>query len=252
SIKTEKRQTVIREARDVSRRQSREPTRTDRVVVERRETMNRAMDKGALKALNRAMASSSAVARLFQRQGGLLTQVDQELAGLTAPGATAGGSDGIADPLASRARQSDGAVGETSTGDGPKLGTPVHQRGTIGSRVDRQVRVARINLGVGAVSGTGLGKAAIGQVVAVRSGAIKFCYENVLRANPNIGSGRVTVAFKIGPNGQVLSVRVEANTLAGGAEVGSCIARAIRHWRFPTSEGYAEVRYPFLFSTGLK
>lgn len=252
AIKTQKRQSVIREVRDVSRRSSREPPRTERVVVERQQATNRAMNKGALKALNRAMASSSAVARLFQRQGGLLTQVDQELAGLTAPGSGAAGSDGVSDPLASRTRPADGALGETSTGEGPKLGTPVSTRGTIGGRADRQVRVASINLGAGSVSGSGLGKAAIGQVVAARSGAIKFCYENVLRANPNVGSGRVTVSFKIGPTGQVLAARVEGNTLAGGAEVGSCITRAIRRWRFPPSAGYAEVRYPFLFSTGLK
>lgn len=251
-VKTERRMTVVREAREMSRQSQREPPRRDRVVQARREVTNRNLDKGALRALNRAMRSSDAVNRLFQRQGGLLTQVDQELAGLSAPGSTAGGSDGIADPFTSRARAGDGSVGQTAAGEGPSLGTPVQARGTIGGRADRRVRVANIDLGAGSVSGTGLGRAAIAKVVSARRGAIRFCYENVLRVNPQVGSGRVTVSFKIGPTGQVLSARVDSNSLAGGADVGSCITRAIRNWRFPASEGYAEVRYPFLFSTGLK
>jgi len=74
----------------------------------------------------------------------------------------------------------------------------------------------------------------------------------VLRVNPAVGSGKITVAFKIAPTGRVISARVVANTLSAGAAVASCVASAIRRWKFPSSDGYAVVRYPFLFSSGLK
>ena len=67
-----------------------------------------------------------------------------------------------------------------------------------------------------------------------------------------MGGGKVMVTWKIGPGGKVIGARVTSNSLSGGARVGSCISRSIRRWRFPSSSGYAVVRFPFLFSSGLK
>ncbi len=250
-----KRRTVVREAREMSRRSTNRTPRAERAALRRRSKVSPRLNKGAVKALNRAMLSSDAVRRTFRDQGGVMVKLDEALAGLDRGNASggAGGGDGVADPLATRSSGGGSdSVGATSTGGGPRLGTPVRNRGTIGGRSDRRVRVARIGIGGGSVSGTGLNKASIGRVVRSRRGSIKYCYERVLRTNPTIGSGKITVSFKIGPNGRVIAARVAGSSLKDGGRVGSCITRAIRRWPFPKSQGYAMVRYPFLFSSGLK
>lgn len=253
AVKPITRRTVIREARDISRRSSRNTSRSERRAMTRRQVVNPRMNKGALRALNRAMLRSGAVARLFKSQGGALTRVDQELAGLTAGSDTGGGSGGgVVDPLAGRTGGGTGSFGMTAGGAGPRLRGPISAHARLSGRADRRVRVARVGVGSGSVSGNGLTRAAIARIVRIRRGAIKYCYERVLRVNPAVGSGKITVAFKIGPNGHVISARVAASSLAGGAAVGACVTSAIRRWSFPKSDGYSLVRYPFLFSSGLK
>ncbi|MFH2007207.1 MAG: AgmX/PglI C-terminal domain-containing protein [bacterium] len=243
---------VIREAQELIRRPQRESGRTERVTLSRRDVRNRRINKGGLLALNRAIRSSNAVNRLFRQQDGLLADVEKGLSGLTGPGSSGGGSgDGIEDPYATRGAGGD-SVGKTDGGTGPNLGRPIGARGTLTGRGFRQVRVAQVGLGGGSVSGTGLSRAQIFSVVRARRGFIKWCYENALKQNPAMGGGKIGVQFKISPDGRVAQARVAANSLQGGGTVGACITRAIRRWRFPLSKGYSVVRFPFLFSSGLK
>jgi hypothetical protein len=245
---------VIKEAQDLVRRPTRSLRSSDRVVFARRDVRNRRINKGGLLALNRAIRSSSAVNRLFRKQDSLFSDVDKSLSGLSGPGGSGGGSgDGIEDPEATRGTGgAGGAVGRTDGGRGPRLGGPVRDRGTLSGRGFSKVRVARVGLGGGSVSGTGLSRSQIFRVVRTRRGFIKWCYETALKRNPAMGGGKIVVQFKIAPTGQVVQARAAGNTLAGGGAVASCITRAVRRWRFPQSQGYSVVRFPFLFSSGLK
>ncbi len=245
---------VIKEARDLIRRPSRGNRSSDRVQLTRKDVRQKRINKGGLLALNRAMRRSGAVNRLFRKQDSLFADVEKGLSGLTGPGGSGGGSgDGIEDPYATRGGGgSGGSVGRTDGGKGPKLGGPVGDRGRLSGRGYRKVRVARVGLGGGSVSGTGLSRSQIFRVVRARRGFVKWCYENALKRNPSMGGGKVTVQFKINPQGRVVGARAAGNTLKGGGSVGSCITRAVRRWRFPQSKGYSVVRFPFLFSSGLK
>lgn len=244
---------VIKEARDLIRRPARSMRSSDRVMLTRRDIRSRRINKGGLLALNRAIRSSSAVNRLFRKQDSLFADVEKGLSGLTGPGGSGGSGDGIEDPYATRGGGGPGgSVGHTDGGKGPRLGGPVGDRGMLAGRGFRKVRVARVGLGGGSVSGNGLSRNQIFRVVRARRGFIKWCYENALKRSPTMGGGKITIQFKIAPTGRVVQARTASNSLKGGGSVGSCITRAVRRWRFPQSQGYSVVRFPFLFSSGLK
>ncbi len=244
---------VIKEARDLIRRPSRTTRSSDRVTLSRRDMRSRRINKGGLLALNRAIRSSSAVNRLFRKQDSLFADVEKGLSGLSGPGSGGGSGDGVEDPYATRGGGGPGgSVGRTAGGKGPRLGGSIRDRGMLAGRSDRKVRVARVNLGGGSVSGNGLSRSQIFRVVRARRGFIKWCYESALKRNPTMGGGKITVQFKIAPTGKVVGARTAGNSLSGGGSVGSCITRAVRRWRFPQSQGYSVVRFPFLFSSGLK
>jgi len=244
---------VIKEAQDLIRRTSRSMRSSDRVQLSRRDVRSRRINKGGLLALNRAIRSSSAVNRLFRKQDSLFADVEKGLSGLTGQGSSGGSGDGIEDPYATRGGGgAGGSVGRTDGGKGPSLGGPVGDRGVLSGRGFRKVRVARVGLGGGSVSGNGLSRSQIFRVVRARRGFIKWCYESALKRNPAMGGGKITVQFKIAPTGSVVQARSAGNSLQGGGSVASCITRAVRRWRFPQSQGYSVVRFPFLFSSGLK
>jgi len=243
---------VIKEARDLIRRPTRATRSSDRVTLSRRDMRKRRINKGGLLALNRAIRSSRAVNRLFQKQDSLFADVEKGLSGLSGPGSGGGSGDGVEDPYATRGAGGGRSVGRTDGGKGPRLGGPVRDRGMLAGRGDRKVRVARVGLGGGSVSGNGLSRSQIFRVVRARRGFIKWCYESALKRTPTMGGGKIIVQFKIAPTGKVVQARAAGNTLKGGGSVGSCITRAVRRWRFPQSQGYSVVRFPFLFSSGLK
>jgi hypothetical protein len=75
------------------------------------------------------------------------------------------------------------------------------------------------------------------------SGQLKYCYESRLKADPNL-SGRVEVSWYVS-GGAVSDVFIVGNT-TGDAELGSCIEKKVKRWKFPDSvEG--EITWPFVF-----
>ncbi len=252
--KRKRKAVVIKETRALVRRTTRISRGSERVQLPRQTVRARRINKGGLLALNRAMRRSGAVNQLFRKQESLFADVEKGLSGLSGPGGSGGGSgDGVEDPYATRGGTgAGGSVGRTDGGKGPRLGGPIRDRGMLSGRRDRKVRVARVGLGGGSVSGTGLSRSQIFRVVRARRGFIKWCYESALKRAPAMGGGKVTVQFKINPQGRVVGARAVSVTLKGGGSVASCITRAVRRWRFPQSQGYSVVRFPFLFSSGLK
>ena len=74
---------------------------------------------------------------------------------------------------------------------------------------------------------------------------VKICYERELAAQPTL-AGRVTIKFIILGTGAVQMAAVAESTI-GDANVESCIAQAVRRWRFPEPDGggIVIVTYPF-------
>ncbi|MRG94847.1 AgmX/PglI C-terminal domain-containing protein [Polyangium spumosum] len=89
----------------------------------------------------------------------------------------------------------------------------------------------------------------IQRTVRQNFGRFRFCYEQGLRQNPNLG-GRVAVRFVIGRDGAVSQVS------NGGADIAdqnvvSCVVRSFYGMSFPAPEdGIVTVTYPILFQPG--
>lgn len=95
----------------------------------------------------------------------------------------------------------------------------------------------------------GLSKEVIRRVVRRHHNEVKFCYEQALRARPDL-EGRVTTRFMISPSGSVAASVVQSSTLGSG-EAEQCISQAITRWSFPAPSdgGMVSVTYPFVFSS---
>jgi hypothetical protein len=89
----------------------------------------------------------------------------------------------------------------------------------------------------------------IQRVVRQNFGRFRLCYENGLRANPNL-QGRVAVRFVIGRDGGISQVASGGSDIADSA-VTSCVTRAFYGLSFPAPEsGIVTVTYPIVFSPG--
>lgn len=120
---------------------------------------------------------------------------------------------------------------------------------------------------LGGLSGTGIGSATVGsldeeteveggltaeqiaRVVKKNLGAVRYCYERQLAANPNL-YGKIKVEFVISPSGKVTTQRIKSTTMKS-ALVEGCILRKIKKWAFPLPKGGSEVAvsYPFYFKS---
>lgn len=89
----------------------------------------------------------------------------------------------------------------------------------------------------------------IQRVVRQNFGRYRFCYEQGLRQNPNLG-GRVAVRFVIGRDGSVSQVSNGGSDLPD-QNVVSCIVRSFYGLSFPAPEsGIVTVTYPILLQPG--
>jgi hypothetical protein len=90
-----------------------------------------------------------------------------------------------------------------------------------------------------------LSKEAIRRVVHRHLNEVRYCYEEGLRARPDL-QGRVGVRFVVAPDGAV-KIAARASSDLGDARVEQCIVDAVRRWTFPAPDGggLVIVTYPF-------
>jgi hypothetical protein len=84
----------------------------------------------------------------------------------------------------------------------------------------------------------------IKRVVEARTGVFRACYPRELQHTPEI-HGKLIVSFKIGPAGQVLSVDSVPSSSSRNEAVAQCVMLHIKHLRFPSKDGIADVTYSF-------
>ncbi|MBV1859275.1 MAG: AgmX/PglI C-terminal domain-containing protein [Nannocystaceae bacterium] len=93
----------------------------------------------------------------------------------------------------------------------------------------------------------------IRRIVRAHINEVRFCYDEGLALDPAL-SGRVSVQFTIGAAGKVLEADVASSTLSEVEDkdgVATCVAAAVKRWKFPRFEGEAAVvTYPFVLSPG--
>jgi TonB family protein len=95
-----------------------------------------------------------------------------------------------------------------------------------------------------------LDKDIIRRIVRAHINEVRLCYNQGLVRDPAL-RGRVKVSFVIGEKGTVVASSVQESSLAD-ANVGSCIAKAVRRWKFPQipGGGTVNVQYPFVLEPG--
>jgi len=83
-------------------------------------------------------------------------------------------------------------------------------------------------------------------VVKSNQKATEACYTAAAKSLPGL-TGRVVLRFFITDRGVVLQLVVQENT-TGSAELGQCLAKAVRTWNFPMhTGGSVQVLVPFVF-----
>ncbi len=140
-----------------------------------------------------------------------------------------------------------GAVG--SVGHGAGAGTGVGFGSGSGRLAGaHRAKPPQVRMGATEVSGR-LPPEVIQRIVRQSFGRFRLCYENGLRAKPDL-AGRISVSFTIGRGGDVRSASVASTTMAAPA-VESCVASAFLKLSFPEPEsGSVSVVYPIHFSPG--
>ena len=98
-----------------------------------------------------------------------------------------------------------------------------------------------------------LGKEAIRQVIGSHINEVKYCYERELAKMPDL-FGTVWVEFTIEATGEVSVSTALKRSTTRQAPVESCIAAAVRRWRFPepAGGGGVVVTYPFVLTPAPK
>jgi hypothetical protein len=87
------------------------------------------------------------------------------------------------------------------------------------------------------------------RIVRQNYGRFRMCYENGLRANPNL-TGRVTARFVISREGSVSNVQNGGSDIPDSGVV-SCVVQAFYGLSFPAPDnGIVSVSYPIMFSPG--
>lgn len=100
-----------------------------------------------------------------------------------------------------------------------------------------------VSIGAPGGQGEAMDPAIIRRYIRRNIAQIQLCYEQELPGDPKL-AGKVTVRFKIGPDGKV----IEASA-AGMPPVDACVAGVISTIEFPPPRGggIVSVNYPFIF-----
>ena len=97
------------------------------------------------------------------------------------------------------------------------------------------------------VSGS-LDKRPVQKVVRSHFSEVRACLDNEFERNKKMGSGKVTVSWKVDETGAASGVTIKETTLKN-KRVEDCLVEAISRWRFPKPTGgvWAHIEYSFDF-----
>ena len=126
---------------------------------------------------------------------------------------------------------------------------PAAPAATVQLQSDQDRTLYALGLAIGQnVREFNLTAAEILKVVRAKRTAIQACYERQLQRNKGL-SGKITIRWKITPQGAVLSPKVASTSMRNGA-VEDCIVRQIQNMKFPSPRNgeTAVVNFPFIFA----
>jgi len=204
---------------------------------------------GLLGLIGKERPSGSGLAKLFANN---TLDVEQAVAGMAGAQVVAGrGSGGLSTTGSGLGGGGTGQGHLFGAGDIDTGGRASRGRGrgpTLASRKEHEVK---LDIATGNVDdGGGLTKEQVARVVRAHSNAVKFCYEKELQRKPTL-AGKIEVYWVIVPDGSVEKSKIASTTMEDSAVEG-CVARQVKQWVFPKSDGRTVVQsYPFLFKGGV-
>jgi hypothetical protein len=205
---------------------------------------------GLLGLIGKERPQGSGLAKLFANNS---MELEQAVAGMTGAHAVVAGrgAGGLSTSGAGPGGGGTGAGHLYGAGALDTGGHASHGRGHGPALVSREEREVKLDIAAGTLDeGGGLTKEQVARVVRAHSNAIKFCYEKELQRKPTL-AGKIEIYWVIGPDGVVEKSRIAVTTMADGAVEG-CVARQVKQWIFPKSDGRTVVQsYPFLFKGGV-
>jgi hypothetical protein len=166
----------------------------------------------------------------------------QAFSGNSGPNGGGGDSDFLL-PQGSIASGSGGTKGMVSGLDKASI----NNDGSVGAGgLKKKKRKVKVDILTPEVSGA-YDKEAVRRVIRAAAGQIRWCYQQALQRDPNLG-GKVVLGFLIAPTGGVQAPKIKSNTMQNSS-VGECIRKKSRLWKFPPppDSGVVTVSYPFLF-----
>jgi outer membrane biosynthesis protein TonB len=195
--------------------------------------------KGILRVLGALGPGSGggAVADVFGAGGGF-GDVASALSG-------AGGVAVATDPGMGGGRKGGGQGGSARIGD---LATGGGGGRKVGYGQKSEARVSgSVAAEEGEIDSADIDQAKLGAFIRARLAAIKACYENQLKRNPNL-KGKIRVRFVVLATGGLTDLSIVENSL-GSAETASCIIGTMRAWRTPfRPSGTVTVEHSFVFN----
>jgi outer membrane biosynthesis protein TonB len=125
----------------------------------------------------------------------------------------------------------------------PPPGSKDHAR----QSTDGPTSKVRVKMGEATLRG-GLEQELVARVVRSHLAEVRTCYVKGLENNPKL-EGEVTIAFTIGPSGDVL-VAAAKKTPKKSGDLKDCLVEAAKAWRFPQPRNGTKVvvTYPFTLS----
>jgi len=133
-----------------------------------------------------------------------------------------------------------GAMVRQMAAEDPPAGTPVPASDPLGGHVSPTKASVVGNLDADIIR----------RVVRAHINEVRTCYNAGLIRKPSL-EGRVAVQFTIGGQGTVTNTQIVDTTISD-EEVETCIAKAVKAWKFPKPDGGGSVvvTYPFVLEAG--
>jgi len=176
-------------------------------------------------------------------EGGGMGDVASALAGVGGVAVAASevgpGGGGVGGRRGSAAATSAARIGDLGTTGGG---------GKVEYGVKSDVKVSgSVGMEEAEVDSPDIDQAKLGAFIRARMSAVKACYENQLKRNPNL-KGKIRIRFTILETGGLSEIQAVENSV-GSSEVASCIVATMRTWRtqFHPS-GVVTVEHGFVFS----
>lgn len=98
--------------------------------------------------------------------------------------------------------------------------------------------------------GKGLDRSTIARIMQENASGLQYCYQKILKRDPQFGEVNTSLRFRVGTNGRVSRSTISLSGVFKRTRLESCIQNTVQRWYFPSASGDTPVRYPLRFSPG--